>query len=392
MDTISGLRSFLKVVEAGGFSAAGRQLGLTASSVARQVDGLESALDTRLLNRSTRSIGLTEAGRVFHDRAQRIVNDLDEACAEVSALSHAPSGTIRLNAPVVFGRRYITRYTKAFLEEHPKVNVELNVTDHFVDLIEEGADLAIRIGGTSQQTYFVRKLATIDRVLCASTDYLERHGRPDVPEDLRDHNCLVYRLNPSQAVVWQLVGRGGRHDIPVAGNFASNNAGAIGAAMVAGVGIALLASVEGGEIVKALLERDVDVSTTAEEFAVEGNANGLRARDVKIGGGASAKRGDFVGVNLTVVDAEDGVEYLNTKKAKRPIAFTYEKKPLLAPICEAIEDGVRTMKRGGVRRVFAPSAAAFGERGVVLTDGTRIKPNRDLIIDIVLEEVSPSYV
>ena len=122
--------------------------------------------------------------------------------------------------------------------------------------------------------------------------------------------------------------------------------------------VALLASVEGGEIVKALLERDVDVSTTAEEFAVEGNANGLRARDVKIGGGASAKRGDFVGVNLTVVDAEDGVEYLNTKKAKRPIAFTYEKKPLLAPICEAIEDGVRTMKRGGVRRVFAPSAAA----------------------------------
>jgi len=163
--------------------------------------------------------------------------------------------------------------------------------------------------------------------------------------------------------------------------------------IVGGLGlVALLASVEGGEIVKALLERDVDVSTTAEEFAVEGNANGLRARDVKIGGGASAKRGDFVGVNLTIVDAEDGVEYLNTKKAKRPIAFTYEKKPLLAPICEAIEDGVRTMKRGGVRRVFAPSAAAFGERGVVLTDGTRIKPNRDLIIDIVLEEVSPSYV
>ena len=163
--------------------------------------------------------------------------------------------------------------------------------------------------------------------------------------------------------------------------------------IVGGLGlVALLASVEGGEIVKALLERDVDVSTTAEEFAVEGNAKGLRARDVKIGGGASAKRGDFVGVNLTVVDAEDGVEYLNTKKAKRPIAFTYEKKPLLAPICEAIEDGVRTMKRGGVRRVFAPSAAAFGERGVVLTDGTRIKPNRDLIIDIVLEEVSPSYV
>jgi FKBP-type peptidyl-prolyl cis-trans isomerase len=187
-----------------------------------------------------------------------------------------------------------------------------------------------------------------------------------------------------------LPGRGVNLYVPVAtaSRFLTRRFGVVG-----GLGfVAALASVEGGEIVKALLERDVDVSTTAEEFAVEGNARGLRARDVKIGGGASAKRGDFVGVQLTMTDAETGVEYLNTKKARRPIAFTYEKKPLLPPICEAIEDGVRTMKRGGVRRVFAPSATAFGERGVVLTDGTRVGANRDLIIDIVLEEVSPSYV
>ena len=161
--------------------------------------------------------------------------------------------------------------------------------------------------------------------------------------------------------------------------------------IVGGLGlVAALASVEGGEIVKALLERDVEVS--GEEFAVEGNENGLRAQDSRIGGGSSPKRNDFVGVNVTIIDAADGTEYLNTKKSGRPIAFTFERKPLLPPICEAIEDGVRTMKRGGVRRLIAPSASAFGERGVVLTDGTRIPGSRDLIIELTLEEVSPSYV
>jgi hypothetical protein len=160
--------------------------------------------------------------------------------------------------------------------------------------------------------------------------------------------------------------------------------------IVGGLGfVALLASVEGGEILKAVLERDVEGTNEIFDLpAIEG----LQASDSRVGGGVGPKRGDFVGVNLTITDKENGTEYLNTKKAKRPIAFTYERKPLLAPVCDAIEEGVRTMKRGGVRRIFAPSAACFGERGVVLTDGTRIPGNRDLIIDITLEEVSPSYV
>lgn len=158
--------------------------------------------------------------------------------------------------------------------------------------------------------------------------------------------------------------------------------------IVGGLGlVALLASVEGGEIVKALLERDVEASGEIVELE-----SGLKVADARIGGGASPKKGDFVGVNLLVADAETGAEYLNTKKSGRPIAFTFEKKPLLPPVCEAIEEGVRTMKRGGVRTVYAPSAKAYGERGVVLNDGTRIAGNRDLKITITLEEVSPSYV
>ena len=239
MDTLSGMRLFAKVVETGGFSAAGRQVGLNASSVSRQVGQLEDALGARLLNRSTRRIGLTEAGRLYYERATRIVADVDEASAAVSELAEAPRGTLRLNVPVVFGRRYLAPYMREFLESHPALNVELNVTDHFVDLIEEGADLAIRIGGPGQSSYIQRKLATIDRVLCASPDYFARHGRPARPEDLAGHNCIVYRHQPG-AVVWELIGADGTFAVPVSGNFASNNAGAIATAMVAGMGIALL--------------------------------------------------------------------------------------------------------------------------------------------------------
>ena len=151
--------------------------------------------------------------------------------------------------------------------------------------------------------------------------------------------------------------------------------------------VAALAAVEGGEILKALVQRDVDVDGEELEFE-----RGVKARDSRLGGGATPKKGDFVGVNVVIEDWETSAEYVNTKKSGRPIAFTFERKPLLAPVCDAIEQGVRGMKRGGVRTVYAPSATAFGERGVVLPDGTRIPGNRDLKITITLEEVSPSYV
>ncbi len=254
MDTLTGMRMFAKVVEAGSFSAAGRQLGLAASSISRQVGALEDELGTRLLNRSTRSLGLTEAGGIYYERASRIIAEVDDANAAVSELTETPRGTLRLNVPVVFGRRYIAPYMEEFLAAYPGVRVELNVTDHYVDLIEEGADLAIRIGQTSQQSVIVRKLATINRVLCASTEYLDRHGRPERPEDLARHNCLVYRLRPRQTT-WQLTGAEGTHDVEVAGNFTANNAGAIGAAMAAGLGIALLPVwVAGREIQMGLVE------------------------------------------------------------------------------------------------------------------------------------------
>jgi DNA-binding transcriptional LysR family regulator len=240
METLTGMRLFTKVVEAGSFSAAGRQLGLAVSTISRQVGALETELGTRLLNRSTRSLGLTEAGNLYYERARRIIAEVDDANAAISELTETPRGTLRLNVPVVFGRRYIAPYMREFLELHPAVRVELNVTDNYVDLIEEGADLAIRIGQTNQQSVVTRKLATLNRILCASTAYLKRHGRPERPQDLARHNCLVFYRQRPGAMTWQLTDAEGTIDVAVTGNFTSNNAGAIGAAMAAGIGIALL--------------------------------------------------------------------------------------------------------------------------------------------------------
>ena len=162
--------------------------------------------------------------------------------------------------------------------------------------------------------------------------------------------------------------------------------------IVGGLGfVALLASVEGGEILRAVLENLREGEGTNEEFPLGPPELGLVASDSRVGGGATPKRGDFTGVNVVIADADTGDVYVDTKKTKRPIAFTFERRPLIAPVCPALEEGVRTMKRGGVRKVLAPPEAGFGERGVVLSDGTRVPPNARLALTITLEEVSSSY-
>ena len=162
--------------------------------------------------------------------------------------------------------------------------------------------------------------------------------------------------------------------------------------IVGGLGfVALLASVEGGEILRAVLEDLREGEGTNEEFSLGPPELGLVASDSRVGGGATPKRGDFTGVNVVIADADTGDVYVDTKKTKRPIAFTFERRPLIAPVCPALEEGVRTMRRGGVRKVLAPAAAGFGERGVVLSDGTRVPPNAKLALTITLEEVSSSY-
>lgn len=284
MDILAGMRLFNRVVETGSFTAAGQAFGLAPSSVSRQVGALEKELGARLLNRTTRKLGMTEAGALYFERTQRILSEIDEANDAVGAMQAAPQGTLKLNVPVVFGRRYIVPNMPEFLDIYPAVSVELNVTDHYVDLIEEGADLAIRIGGSTQLSFVARKLATMHRVLCASPAYLEAQGTPKHPEDLVRHNCLRYRHGPGE-VIWRFADDNGTYETPIEGNFAANNAGSIASAAIAGMGLALLPvwmvgrEIRDGRLKEVLPEFRAEIADFANEvFAVYPHARHLSAK------------------------------------------------------------------------------------------------------------------
>jgi len=190
---------FVEVVAAGSFSEAGRRRGLAASSVTRSINALEDQLGVRLLNRSTRKLSLTEAGRLYHERSRRIIAEVEDARLSVSQLEAAPRGTLRMNVPVAFGRLHVAPALPTFLARYPGLQVDLSMTDGFIDLVEEGVDLAVRIGELEDSSLIARRLAPNRRVICASPDYLRQAGVPRVPEDLRTHNCLIYKRQAGRA-------------------------------------------------------------------------------------------------------------------------------------------------------------------------------------------------
>lgn len=256
MDTLTGMRLFAEVVEAGSFSEAGRRLGLAASSVSRQVNGLEDALSARLLNRSTRSLSLTHAGEIYYERVRRILSEVHETNAAVAQLEATPSGLLRLNAPVVFGRRHIAPHIAEFCARYPDVSIDLTLTDHFVDVIESGADVVVRVGDLTDSSLIARRLAPNRRVLVAAPKYLEASGEPATPDDLTRHRCLVYKLNVSLAE-WHIRDEAGEvYRVKVSGPLTANNAEALHAAALDGLGIALLPTwTVGGDVRAGRLRR-----------------------------------------------------------------------------------------------------------------------------------------
>jgi DNA-binding transcriptional LysR family regulator len=242
MDLVNAIRLFTKVVDTGSFSEAGRQLNLDQSSVSRQVSTLEDQLGVRLLNRTTRKLGLTEAGQLYYERAHVILSEIEEANQAVLQLSATPRGTLRLTVPVVFGRLHVAPALPGFLAQYPELKIDLTLTDHVTDLIEEGGDLAIRMGEPSSATQIVRKLAENPWVICASPDYLARHGMPELPEHLLHHNCLTRKPQVGGGSEWQFKGRDGLHSITVSGNLQTNNPEALRAAALGGLGLTRLSS------------------------------------------------------------------------------------------------------------------------------------------------------
>jgi len=206
MQDLSQLEVFVRVVDEASFTSAAESLGVSKSFASRQVSALEDRLGARLLNRTTRKVTLTDVGRVFHERCTRILEELQDAEAAVSQLQNAPRGTLRLSAPMSFGVRYVAPIVAEFMVAHAELAVDVHFNDRRVDLIEEGFDLAIRIGKLADSSLIARKVASTELVLVASPGYLAAHGTPESPEDLRGHSCLLYAYQSSGHQTWALDG------------------------------------------------------------------------------------------------------------------------------------------------------------------------------------------
>lgn len=243
MDQLTALKAFCRVVEAGGFTAAASDLSVSHTVMSKQVRQLENMLGVQLLHRTTRRLALTEAGQAYYERARRILDDLEEADLAVASHHARPRGMLRVNAPMAFGTMEMALWLPRFLACHPEVSVDLVCNDRFVDLIEEGFDVALRLArDLPDSTLVARKLATASTLLVASPAYLKRHGMPQTPQDLLQHNCLTYTLAPRPDQWIFSTPDGGSATVTVRGSLKANTGIALRTAAVAGVGIAAAAS------------------------------------------------------------------------------------------------------------------------------------------------------
>ncbi len=250
MDRLLAMTVFVKVVEQGSFARAAERLNMSTSAVSRHVAELEAHLTTRLLNRTTRRISLTESGQAYFERALHLLADLEETEAVVSSSTVTPRGTIRLTCSTSFGVPHLAPAIGAFQTRYPDVRFDISASNQFVDLVEEGLDLAIRIGDLGNPNLIARKIGSMHLVACASADYLKRNGTPKHPGDLVKHNCFTYEYSPVKNQ-WAFHDRKG-NDIKVRidGSVHANNGEMLAAIAAAGAGIAL----EPDFIVKPLLE------------------------------------------------------------------------------------------------------------------------------------------
>ncbi|HEY0124912.1 MAG TPA: LysR substrate-binding domain-containing protein [Rhizobium sp.] len=271
MDRFAALNAFVAVVEHGGFAPAARRLGQAPSSLTRQLNVLEDSLGTLLMNRSTRSVTLTEAGQQYYEEARRILEDLMNADRAVSELSGPPSGLIKVTMPVAFGRLHVAPALPAFLRQYPQIRLDLHLSDAVTNLVEDRLDIAIRLGALSSSNLLARKLAPHRRIICASPDYLGERGTPGEPGDLARHNCLLFDYQTTEHS-WTLARDDKRTKVVVTGNLRANNSEVLREAAIGGAGLLLMPTwLVGGDIAAGRLTPVLDqwiASPGAEEGAI----------------------------------------------------------------------------------------------------------------------------
>ncbi len=243
------MSTFVQVVETGSFSAAAERLGLSRAQVSKSVMQLESHLGTRLLNRTTRRISLTDSGRIYYERCHVILDEVTEAeeCAREDTAE--ARGVLTVGAPTSFGLLHLQPLIPAFIAAHPEVQISLSLADRFLDVVAEGFDVALRIAELEDSSLIARRLAPCRRVLCAAPDYLHKHGTPRVPQDLAIHACLVYS-NELRPDTWTLRGPAGAERVTVNGPVCADNGDVLCAAAEAGLGVTLLPTFIVGEALR----------------------------------------------------------------------------------------------------------------------------------------------
>lgn len=260
MDKLDAMSAFTKVVALSSYAEAGRALGVTRSAVSKAVMELERTLGARLLDRSTRRVAATEAGRAYYERCIDILAAVEETELQVSRLHDEPKGVLKINAPMSFGALYLGAAVAAFMGDYPDVKIELVLNDRFIDPIEEGVDVTIRIAELEDSSLIARKLAPARRVLVASPDYLRRLGTPAAPADLANHSCLNYGHTTAMQR-WQLTDGAEKISVAINATLCSNNGDVLREAALAGRGIAQLPTfIVGADIAEGRLRRVLERS------------------------------------------------------------------------------------------------------------------------------------
>src|SRR4051812_26198796 len=241
MDRLASMATFVRAAELGSFAAAASALAMSPQMVAKHVGYLEARLGTRLLNRTTRRQSLTEVGKVYYERCKLVLADADWADAAGSDATGTPRGRLRLNAPVSFGTHTLMPLVSRYLRQNPGVEVELILADRFVDLVEEGFEAVFRTGPLADSSLAARALRPFRLLACASPAYLSERGTPRHLEDLKSHECLGFVGSRSPSTDWTFLRDGRQIAVPTSGRLQANNANALLAAALEGLGIAFIA-------------------------------------------------------------------------------------------------------------------------------------------------------
>ena len=240
LDRLTGMRVFVKAADAGSFTAAGATLGITSQMVGKHVSDLEAKLGTPLLQRTTRRQSLTEMGRQFYERCRVILAETDAAYALAENSAEQPRGRLRVSAPVGFGSCRLAPVLTDLLRDHPALEIEVNLTDRYVDVVDEGYDAVLRLGPISETSLSVRELSDHDQIACASPAYLARHGSPQAPAELIEHACLGYvNWSGLPYAEWRFGRDGKSFPVQVRSRFQVNDGRVLVAAAIAGHGIIL---------------------------------------------------------------------------------------------------------------------------------------------------------